>query len=97
MKAIEFLNEFMTAYYDTNTNKIMNCTENSIIWFHEKRHLIQQEKYSLFTYITILVWFGIVLIILSEQWKIAYGILAILILPEIDAWLYAIYMITKKD
>ncbi len=97
MKVIKFLNEFITAYYDPNTNKIVNCAEGSIIWFHEKRHLIQQEKYSLFTYITILVWFGIVLTILSEQWKIAYGILSLLIFPEIDAWLYAIYMIIKKE
>ena len=84
------LKELFSAYYDPNTNKIMNCTEGSIIWHHENRHLIQQEKYGYFTHLTLAIWIVLTLIIITEEWILSYLLLIGLIVPEIDAWIYAI-------
>lgn len=92
---VQFLKEFGTAYY--RDGKIYNCTANGIIWYHEKRHMIQFENEKVaYIYGKTLTTIPLILIAIREYRLIFYYLaliyVLILISYEVDAWLYAVRM-----
>ena len=89
-----FLRELFTACYNTQTGQIMNCEKGSLVWHHEFRHKIQQEKYSLISTYSVLNIAGLTIIMMlkdARTWVIALLLIICVILLEIDAWIYAVH------
>ena len=97
---IKLIKEFFSAHYDPRTNKINGCTENTLIWHHENRHKNSDEKYNI-GFIQTWVIFGSIFMLGHFHstdndkmfWMFFLVIGISILIPEVDAWIYAI---TKK-
>lgn len=88
------LREALTAYYDGNTDQIYNCREGTFIWHHENRHRWQHKKLNLIRYVTLAMVFSLVTTVGLQDWRYSLiGFIALMV-PEIDAWFYSIWLYT---
>ncbi len=103
--------QFLKAYYDPNTDKIMNCEEGSFIWYHERRHQIQLKNKLIYR---VYLWSPMVAVFFCQfaiyLW-ITTGETSVFVLPglflipfsllvlfmELDAWRYAIIKYMKYN
>lgn len=84
------------AYYDPVKDKIVNTNKYSLAWWHEKGHQVQRKKDKLSKAQLLIDTFAICIILriamlLKDFWiAIILIIIAfILLILEIDAWIYA--------
>lgn len=85
------------AYYDSASDKIMNCTEGSLVWYHEKGHQ-EQAKSGLMGAFQMVIGNLVVLAVAADiatpgSWIARVLMLTIammIIFIEVDAWVYAL-------
>jgi len=84
--------------------KIMNCKRGTAAWFHESRHKIQEERWSLISltsqlehWLTLLIFLAALFQMYDYVYWLALGLLINDYCLEIDAEIYAFYKVGWKE
>lgn len=93
------LKEFFTAQYDSNTDRIIGCTKNTIVYYHEEGHRDFNNRgykdtsnlYVGYCYLLILTTLTMQNYTFSKLFLLI--ILSFLLLEEIYAWIFCVYKI----
>lgn len=82
------------AYYDTVSDKIVNCTEGSFAWWHERGHQVYAKRESKWFELVVAPWllFGSIVLLVTENNFYAgiaiFGCIGIFLADEAFAWWY---------